>query len=239
MKPLSEAIVLAGGLGTRLRTVVGDTPKALALVAGRPFLDWLLDDLSAHGIEHVVLATGYGSEAIEARYGVGHRGLSITISREKEPLGTGGAIRLGCAHTDSASVLAVNGDTYAAWTAERLTAVAATTGSPLTVGLKSMKNPHRYGTVTLDGDRLTGFCEKRSVPDGLINAGIYLLTPADIPWPDRLSFSFEHDVLEAACLQGTLAGAILDGPFIDIGIPEALVEAQTVIPAWAKAAAVR
>ncbi len=236
MNAITEAIVLAGGLGTRLRSVVGATPKALAPVADRPFLDWLLDDLRAHGIGRVVLATGYGSESIEDRYGGGYPGLSIVVSREDEPLGTGGAIRLGCTRTTTPHVLAVNGDTFAAWQAERFTAVADRTGAPVTVGLKRMKNPDRYGTVTLAGDWLTAFHEKRAIPEGLINAGAYLLETARVPWPAGERFSFEHDVLEAACSRGSLAGTILDGPFIDIGIPESFAEAQTAIPAWAREA---
>lgn len=233
MIDVTEAIVLVGGLGTRLRSVVGETPKALAPIAGRPFLDWLLDDLRVHGIARVVLATGFGSERIEERYRDGRPGLTIDISRESEPLGTGGALRLACARTTSSHVLAVNGDTFAAWQPERLSLVAARRRAPVTVGLKRVTNTDRYGSVTMDGDKLVGFREKHAMSEGLVNSGLYLLETAAMPWPPRVAFSFERDVLEPACVQGLLAGAILDGPFIDIGVPDAFAEAQKAIPEWA------
>lgn len=231
---VTEAIVLVGGLGTRLRSVVGDTPKALAPIAGRPFLDWLLDDLRDHGIARAILATGFGSEQIEDRYRDGHPGLTIDVSRETEPLGTGGALRLACDRTVTSHVLAVNGDTFAAWSPERLSLVAARRRAPVTLGLKRVTNTDRYGSVTMDGDTVVGFREKHAMAEGLVNSGLYLLETAAMPWPPRSAFSFERDVLEPACVRGLLAGAVLDGPFIDIGIPEALAEAQTAIPEWAR-----
>lgn len=233
MTGIVEAIVLAGGLGTRLRSVVNSRPKSLAPIAGRPFLDWLLDDLQRHGVKRAVLATGYGSEAIEDKYAAGYDGLGIVISREEEPLGTGGAIRLACTRAQTQRVLVVNGDTFAAWSPDPLLATSTAEGVPITIGLKHVVNPDRYGTVCLVGGRVIAFHEKRVLPEGLVNAGLYLIKPAEMPWPDKQRFSFEYDVLEPACRLQLLAGVVLNGPFIDIGIPEAFAEAQTVIPAWA------
>jgi D-glycero-alpha-D-manno-heptose 1-phosphate guanylyltransferase len=232
MSSIREAIVLAGGLGTRLRGIVSDVPKALAPIAGRPFLDWLLDDLRRQGITRVILATGYGSELIEHRYRAGHPGMSVVISREEKPLGTGGAIRLACRHASDEQVLVVNGDTFAAWHPAPLVATAASTRAPITVGLKYVIRPDRYGTVILAGSRVVSFREKEPLAEGLVNAGLYLITPKAIPWPAIGRFSFEHDVLRPGCRQDMVAGAVLAGPFIDIGIPEAYAEAQIVIPQW-------
>jgi D-glycero-alpha-D-manno-heptose 1-phosphate guanylyltransferase len=232
MTPISEAIILAGGLGTRLRSVVQDTPKPLAQVAGRPFLDWLLDDLAMLGLERVILATGYGSDQIEDRYCHGHKKMAVVISRETTPLGTGGAIKLACRHVQSTHVLVLNGDTFAAWNPAALRQTATRTGAPITLGLKHLINPDRYGTVTLEKDRITSFQEKRPLPEGLINAGIYLMQPESIKWPSADKFSLERDILEPACREGRLSGAIMPGPFIDIGIPEAFFDAQTLIPRW-------
>lgn len=234
MSSIREAIVLAGGLGTRLRAKVSNVPKALAPIAGRPFLDWLLDDLRRHGIARVILATGYGSEMIEDRYRAGHSGMSVAISREEKPLGTGGAIRRACDLTADHQVLVVNGDTFAAWHPAPLVATAASTRAPITLGVKLVIRPDRYGTVILDGSRVVSFREKQPLAEGLVNAGLYLLTPMRIPWPESERFSFEHDVLEPGCRQELLAGVVLAGPFIDIGIPDAYAEAQIVIPQWAR-----
>lgn len=235
MTAIAEAVVLVGGLGTRLRGVVSDVPKALAPIAGRPFLDWLLDDLLSHGVTRAILATGYGSEAIESRYASGHGGMVIVISREEQPLGTGGAIRLGCTHARTEQVLVVNGDTFTGWRPEPLLETAMAESLPITVGLKQLSSPDRYGTVTLESRRITAFHEKRPLAEGLVNAGLYLIAHRSMPWPDHERFSFEHDVLAPACERGLLAGVVLDGPFIDIGVPAAFAEAQTVIPRWARA----
>lgn len=232
MTAITQAIILAGGLGTRLRSVVSEVPKPLAPVAGRPFLDWLLDDLHAHGLRRLILATGYGSDQIENRYRPGYRGMEVVISREGEPLGTGGAIKLACTQANQGPLLVLNGDTFAAWTAAPLLEAANATQAPITLGLKHMVAPDRYGTVALNGPRITAFHEKRPMPTGIINAGVYLINPAIVPWPTEARFSLERDVLEPVCASGSLAGAVLDGPFIDIGIPEAFREAQTAIPNW-------
>lgn len=232
MSHITEAIILAGGLGTRLRSVVQDLPKPLAPVAGRPFLDWLLDDLSRLGLQRIILATGYGSDQIEDRYREAYKKMTVVISRETIPLGTGGAIQLACKHARADQVLILNGDTFAAWNTADLLRASTQTGAPITLGLKHLVNPDRYGTVTLENSRITSFQEKRPQPAGLINAGIYLIRPDQIRWPSFGKFSFERDILEPFCQEGRLAGTIMPGPFIDIGIPEALAEAQTLIPRW-------
>jgi D-glycero-alpha-D-manno-heptose 1-phosphate guanylyltransferase len=229
---ITEAIILAGGLGTRLRTVVSDVPKPLAPVAGLPFLDWILGDLAHKGITRIILATGYGSEAIEKRYTKHFSGLEVVISREIEPLGTGGAIRLACSHVTQPHVVVLNGDSYASWDPPALLALHYTKKCPISIILKPMKSPDRYGTVELNDGYVTNFYEKKIISEGLINSGIYLLSPTQISWPQNRAFSLEKNVLEPASVQNLVAGLIEEGPFIDIGIPSSYEEAQSFIPQW-------
>jgi D-glycero-alpha-D-manno-heptose 1-phosphate guanylyltransferase len=229
---ITEAIILAGGLGTRLRTVVSDVPKPLAPVAGAPFLDWVLSDLANKGIIRVILATGYGSEAIEKRYSTPYAGLEIIISREIEPLGTGGAIRLACSHVTQPHVVVLNGDSYSSWDPTALLAQHYDKRCPISIVLQPMKSPDRYGTVHLKDGYITQFHEKKVIAEGLINSGIYLLSPKEMSWPPNPTFSLEKHVLEPASTQSLVAGLIQEGPFIDIGIPASFVEAQSLIPQW-------
>jgi D-glycero-alpha-D-manno-heptose 1-phosphate guanylyltransferase len=216
----SEAIVLCGGAGTRLRSVSGATPKSMVDVGGRPFLEILLGYLQAQGVGRVVLATGIGHDIIAEWFGERWHSLAIAYSHENEPLGTGGALAQAMRRTSEASVLAVNGDTYFAFDAAELRRLHDAERADVTIALKHLTNFDRYGTVLLEGHRITSFLEKRPTEDGVINGGVYVLR-REIFAPDLpTAFSFERDWLERRLATARVYGLAQDGYFIDIGIPE-------------------
>lgn len=217
---MREAIILAGGFGTRLRTVVSDVPKPMAPVAGRPFLSYLLDDLSRQGYRHVVLATGYMHEKVEEYFGYRYRDLSIDYACETTPLGTGGAIVNGLQHCSENRVTVLNGDTL--FLVDHTPLLHADeTDCRLALLLRHVPDAGRYGSVEVDAEGLvTAFREKDpNAGEGLINAGIYrmhrsMLDSFSIGQP----FSFEKEVLQP--LHEPIRAYALDGYFIDIGVPD-------------------
>lgn len=225
------AAVLVGGLGTRLRSVVTDRPKALAEVRGRPFLAYLLDQLADSGVRRVVLCTGYRGEQIRRTFGEGYGGLHLVYSQEPWPLGTGGALRRALPLFDADVVLVMNGDSYCEaalsgfWEGYR---GRATTGALV---LTRVWDASPYGRVVLRGDRVVGFEEKRADGGpGWVNAGIYLLrrqvmetiAPAEM-------VSLEKEVLPGLVAQG-LYGHRSRGRFIDIGTPMTIAMAEHILP---------
>ncbi len=227
MKPVEECIVLAGGKGTRLRSVVSDVPKPLAPVAGRPFIAWLLDRLAAQGIRHTILATGYLAEKVETAVGQRWNGMDITYSCEQTPLGTGGAIRLACGHLRAASCHVVNGDTYLEYSLSSLESAVSEMSTSIGVVLAPVEDVSRYGSVIVSKQRAVGFSEKRQQGRGLINGGCYLLTESAIAaLPETANFSFEQEVLVPAARKSDIA--VMDNAtrFIDIGVPEDYARAQ-------------
>lgn len=233
MGPELEAIILAGGFGTRLRQVVQDVPKPLAPVAGRPFLAYLLDSLSQAGVKRAVLATGYLSEQIEAAMGHAWRGMALTYSVEETPLGTGGAIRKALLETSGGPVLVLNGDTWLRFSAGEFATALQTSGQPLGMALARVPDVARYGTVAMEDDRITGFGEKNSSGPGFINAGVYCMAdPSHLSFPSEESFSFEKEILVPASVSGHLFGFIHTSDFIDIGVPEDYARAQEEAKGW-------
>ena len=229
-----SAVVLAGGFGTRLRSVVSELPKPLAPVAGRPFVAYVLEQLAAAGVAEVVLAVGYRAEQVERAFGTGFAGMRITYSHEHEPLGTGGAVcqalgQLTDAARAAAPVLVANGDSYFGCDLAAFAKTHATRRPDVSLALRHMEHADRYGLVDLGADgRIARFREKRPDASGLINAGLYLLDPAVLlgrDLPQR--FSLEADFFETHAAQLHLAGIPLEGYFIDIGIPEDYARAQT------------
>lgn len=225
----NEAIVLVGGLGTRLRAVVSDVPKPLAPVAGRPFLEWLLDELAGRGIHRAILATGYLSGAVESCIGFEWQGMQITYSVEDSPLGTGGAIQQACAqllHGDR-GVHVLNGDTFLRYDPFALESATRARGTSIGVALAHVPDVGRYGAASWDGTRLTGFSEKGGSGPGMVNAGCYFLTGAAIvALPGRGSYSFETEVLSLAVTAGDVTGWPETSDFIDIGVPQDYAKAQ-------------
>jgi D-glycero-alpha-D-manno-heptose 1-phosphate guanylyltransferase len=223
--------VLCGGLGTRLRSVLSDRPKSMALVGGRPFLQLLVEQIQAQGIGEVILGTGYLAEQIEQHFGDGANfGLAIGYSREQTALGTGGAVKLAEPKLSDPALI-LNGDSYVDWQLPPMIALAEKEDADLVMALQPVPEISRYGSVHLDDSgRITHFAEKGEKSGaGLINAGVYLLRKqviADLP-ADR-AISLERDVFPQL-LRGRVFGVVSDGNFIDIGIPEDLARAQTLL----------
>jgi NDP-sugar pyrophosphorylase family protein len=219
------ALILAGGLGTRLRSVIGDLPKPMAPVAGRPFLEYQVAALRAQGLTDLVLSVGYRHELIEAHFGDGSAfGVRIAYAVEDQPLGTGGAVRLAAAALrDRPACLILNGDTYFEADFRLLIDRHLAAGAPATLALIRVPDAGRYGSVTLDPSGIvTGFAEKGSAGAGLINAGAYAVSPAfldDLP-PEPTPLSLERDVFPVLCRRGRLRGLALSGLNIDIGVPD-------------------
>ena len=221
-----EAIILAGGLGTRLRSVVSEVPKCMAPVGGKPFLQYQLEWLSRFDITHVILSVGYLKEVIEAFVASREWPFKVSYAVEKEPLGTGGGIRLALSRCRGKKVFVLNGDTFFNVDLNALTFTA-----PVTLALKPMRDFDRYGAVDWDGDLVEAFHEKAHCAEGLINGGVYAIdrTTLDMSlFPKK--FSFEQEVLEPLADYGLVAGVVDDGYFIDIGIPEDYARAQRELP---------
>lgn len=215
------ALVLAGGLGTRLRPVVADRPKALAEVGGRPFLAYLLDQLAGTGIRRVVLCTGHLGEQIPRAFGDVYRGLRLVYSREASPLGTGGALRLALPLLRSDIVLVMNGDSYCGMALKRFWNRHRACGGAGSLVLTRVSETSRYGRVLCRGGRVVRFEEKdgRGGP-GWVNAGVYLLARRVMAAiPAGRAVSLEREVLPALVQQG-LCGYLSRGRFVDIGTPE-------------------
>lgn len=230
---ISEAIILAGGLGTRLRSEVSDTPKCLAPVNDVPFLSYLIHYLLSQGIRHFIFSLGYKSEMIIEFLNRDFATLSYSISLEDKPLGTGGAISLACKKVMTKDVLVCNGDTLYKVDAFSLADFHSEKNADCTLALKPMKNFDRYGSVSLNADgRISVFHEKKHCTSGLINGGVYMLNSENfIRQSFDNIFSFEKDYLEkSAGKAGAVFGSEQDGFFIDIGIPEdyrrALIEPE-------------
>lgn len=224
-----EAIILAGGLGTRLRPVISDLPKPLAPVAGRPFLAWMLDAYARRGFRRVILATGYLGEQIEDAIGHAWEGLEVLYSREPEPLGTGGALKLAAGLAEGDWVHVGNGDTYLDFEPVELEAIATMTQAAVVVALAAVDDVARYGAVEVDERRIVRFREKGGQGPGLINAGSYLLQRSLLE-DARLAapFSFEVGILVPMTQAGRVAYMDRTEHFIDIGVPADYARAETV-----------
>ncbi len=223
-----EAIVLAGGLGTRLKNKIDGLPKPMAPVAGRPFLEILLNQLAHSGCTRVILSVGHLHDVIENHFGAAWRGISLDYSIESAPLGTGGAIRASLAHATEENVLILNGDTYLQADYAGMMGFHAGQCAQMTIAVTHQPDVARYGGVILHQDRIAGFEEKGRTGPGWINAGTYVLA-RHIAWPASLpeKFSFETDFLAPEIARLRPAAFRVDGFFLDIGIPEDLDRAQT------------
>lgn len=225
---IGEAIILAGGLGTRLRTVVSDIPKCMAPVCGKPFLYYVIAHLVKQGIEKFIFSLGYKSELIIDYLNDQYPGLNKQYSIEEEPLGTGGAIQLACKLANNKNVLVVNGDTLFKIDVNAVSGFHLNNGAACTLSLKPMLHFNRYGVVELNNDhRITSFKEKQAYDSGLINAGIYALNVQSFLQEELPQvFSFEKEYLEVFYTKRMMYGLAQDAYFIDIGIPEDYKRAQ-------------
>lgn len=224
----SEAIILAGGLGTRLRSVVPDLPKCMAPVNGKPFIAYVIDYLQKQGVEKFILSLGYKHEAIIAFINEQYSTLPVQYSIEEEPLGTGGAIRYACIKTSVDNVIVTNGDTLFKADIAEVVSLHTLNNADCTLSLKPMKNFDRYGVVELNEDNsIKSFKEKQHYEDGLINGGLYVLnTKSFLSAYLPLKFSFEKNYLEPFYKEKKMYGVVQDAYFIDIGIPEDYTRAQ-------------
>ena len=225
---IKEAIILAGGLGTRLRESVPDLPKCMAPVAGRPFLSYVIDHLRMQGIQHFIFSLGYKSEIIEKWLKTEYATLQYEIVIEEEPLGTGGAIQFALQKANTNNILIANGDTLFKVNVPELFDLHQRSNAECTLSLKPMKSFDRYGVVEIASNgKIISFKEKKYYEEGLINGGIYLLNKAKFlqhSFPTK--FSFEQDYLEKFFESKAFYGCKQEGYFIDIGIPADFERAQ-------------
>jgi D-glycero-alpha-D-manno-heptose 1-phosphate guanylyltransferase len=225
-----DVIILAGGLGTRLKGIVPDLPKALSPVNGRPFLDYILDFLEESGaVNNVIFAVSYMADQIIERYARRSKyNFKILFSREQTLLGTGGAIKRALHHVTTDDVMVFNGDSYVDFDFKKLIATHREESAIMTVVLKEVENPDRYGTAYLNSkSRITSFNEKRSgVGKQFINTGVYILERKlfDLIEENKI-VSLEKELIPVFIKQG-IYGYVTHGKFIDIGIPETYIAAQ-------------
>ena len=215
-----EAIILAGGFGTRLSTVVSDVPKPMAPINERPFLEYLLDDLNEKGISRVILAVGYKKEIIKSHFKEKYKNIDIIYSDEDIPLGTGGAIKKALTLAENENIFIINGDTFFDVNLKEMYQFHKKNSSKLTLAIKDMEKFDRYGSLILEGYKIIKFEEKKYVDKGYINGGIYLINKKLLNEEEKESFSFEKDILENKSLKIEKYGYKSKGYFIDIGIPE-------------------
>ena len=224
-----SATILAGGLGTRLRSVVSDRPKVLAPVAGKPCLAHLLDQLARAGIRETTLLLGHAADQVQAAFGTEFDGMKLAYSVEAEPLGTGGALRLALPHLQHKTVLLLNGDSYCDVDLDALLAFHRAHSGFATLTLAEVSDGSRYGRVHLNEHRrIERFEEKGGASGpGWINAGVYLFARVALSEiePGR-AVSLEREVLPNWVSRGEVFGFPARGRFIDIGTPESYAEAE-------------
>jgi NDP-sugar pyrophosphorylase family protein len=222
-----DAIVLAGGRGTRLSSVVSDRPKVLADVGGRPFIAYLLDLLQGAGVRRAVLSVGYMADLVEQHIGPRHGSLEIIYSREEQPMGTGGGARLAAGFVQSDPVLVMNGDSYCHMDLPALVRFHGERGGRGTLAVLEVADMSRYGRVRLDdAKRIICFDEKAAGEPGYINAGVYLLDAnllRSIPQGQLVSLERESF---PAWIEHGLYGFTCQAPFLDIGTPNSYAEAR-------------
>jgi D-glycero-alpha-D-manno-heptose 1-phosphate guanylyltransferase len=224
-----EAIILAGGLGTRLRAVNPDAPKPMALIGSRPFLEVLIRSLASKGFTRIILSLGYKSEMIRTHFGSSYAGMDIDYVIEEVLLGTGGAVRLAMTKSISDHIYIFNGDTFLDVDIESLETKWQENKNPIIVGY-SLDNVERYGKLIIDNGCVIGFSEKGSIDAGIINAGCYVFNRNQLSqFPVNEKFSLEMDYLSKVISHTTFDLFIASGVFIDIGIPDDFIRAQTLL----------
>lgn len=219
----ATCIVLAGGLGTRLRSAVPDLPKCLAPISGRPFLEWQLRSLSERGIDRFVLALGHGAEAVlDALKAPWAQALTIDAVIERELLGTGGAARFAMDELGLDEALIANGDTFLGGSmAPMLAPLGLAEGELMRIATVQVPDRARFGGVALDaGQCVTAFLEKGQTGAGPINAGLYRIHRSAFDGEGPGAISMETQVMPRLVAAGALQARELAGPFIDIGVPE-------------------
>ena len=232
---MRTAIILAGGLGTRLRSVVSDVPKPMAPVAGKPFLEHLMSYWRARGMDRFVLSVGYLKERIIDHFGDSFDGAEVEYSIEDVPLGTGGGLLLAMERMmPDAPFLLLNGDTFFDVDPEALLACHRRHGAGVTFSLFRAPEPDRFGGVKIDGiGRIIEFRAGKATQGQLANGGVYVIDPPTITArfrADGIARSFESDMLPALAADGVrLAGLECVGRFVDIGVPSDYTAASEIL----------
>lgn len=219
------AIILAGGFGTRLKSVINDLPKPMAMINSKPFLHYVFLYLTKQKITKAILSVGYKAEIIETYFGDKYLDVEIIYCREDEPLGTGGGIKKAFQLVDDFAFV-LNGDTFFDIDLNVLKKFHLQTPTDISLALKPMQNFDRYGTVEMKEDRIIKFEEKKPVEEGLINGGVYFFHKEMLNKIAEEKFSFEKDVLEKYVSESKINGRGFENYFIDIGIPEDYSKAQ-------------
>jgi len=219
-----EAIVLAGGFGTRLKGCIDNIPKPLAPIDGKPFLCLLLDYLYANGVHRAVISTGYLAEKVEEAIGNRYRGMTIEYSVEDTPLGTGGGIKKALKMCTDDDVIVCNGDSYFDVNLFEMKKFHEESGCEITLAAKFIENAYRSGLLEFSHGRLRGFTENGIAPSGYINGGVYFMKRTLLESVTENKFSFEKEIL--ANKKYSIGIYESDGYFIDIGIPESYKLAQ-------------
>jgi len=230
-----DVVILCGGMGKRLRTVTGESQKVLASVGGRPFLDILLEHLAGQGFSRVILCTGFHGEALEERYRKNTLGLDIRFSPEKEPMGTGGAIKNAQSLVKSSPFFALNGDCFCALDYHRLLAFHEERKACATLVVSQAKERKDFGSIVLGRDKkIINFEEKVEKPrsqegKSYISNGIYCFNKEIFSlMPGEEKFSIETDFFPAM-VGRAFFGYEGEAPFIDIGTPERYRQAQQIL----------
>ncbi|SRR6266496_571470 len=225
------AVLLVGGLGTRLRSVVPNAPKPLATVGDKTFLEFLVRQLRSQGIHQLVMCTGYLAEQIESQFGDGgHWDVSIAYSRELQPLGTAGAVKLAEPYLKGAAEFVVmNGDSFMEVDLDLLLQFHRERKAIVSMASRRVENSGRYGTVRVEaGGRVAGFMEKTgSEAPGIVNAGVYIFEREVLQSIPQGPCSLEKDIFPRLLSRGVYA-LEQHGVFIDIGTPEDYTRAQEI-----------
>lgn len=227
---LNTAIILAGGMGTRLKTIISDLPKPMAPIMNVPFLTYQLNYLKHFGIKKVIFSVGYLSEKIIAHYNQSFENISIEYSIEKNPLGTGGGIRMAMSNLNEDLVLILNGDSFFDLDLEQFYNLHLEQKSDFSLALRYVNNSERYGNIEFNSsNQITSFIEKNQLnQSGYINAGVYILSKKLYLQNTKpnINFSIEKDFFEKQLNQLIIKGFEFKDYFIDIGIPEDYLKAQ-------------
>lgn len=219
-----DAVILAGGLGTRLRELVPDVPKPMAIVAGRPFLAWLAEHWIARGVQRLILSVGYRHEVVRDFFGDAWGGRPVLYAVESQPLGTGGGLLLALSlATPRATTLVLNGDTFFDVSLETLRRAHGESRATVTMALTAGRGATRYSGVRLDDTgRVVELAARSTAAAPMVNGGVYLVEPGALPaGPASTPVSLEDELLPRLIASGArVQGVTCPGRFIDMGVPE-------------------
>jgi D-glycero-alpha-D-manno-heptose 1-phosphate guanylyltransferase len=232
MDSVSGAIILAGGLGTRLKSISKDTPKPLMPINDKVFLDYPIHQLKKFNINNIFLSVGFNHNLIVDYF----KNTELKYIIEEEPLGTGGAIKKALSQISHfENIVILNGDTFFNIDYDKLVELHLKTRSDITIGSKIIQKPYRYGTMEVENSKVIDFKEKKEIEEGVVNCGIYIINKSILKYfPSEEKFSFEKEILENQIQKLKISTLISDSYFIDIGIPEDYNKAISELPQFLK-----